>query len=280
VTAVVADLRLPASLRTIAEGLDHPEDVCWDPGAGVLLAGGEDGQLYRFDLAGGDGEVVTRIAGGWLTGLCVDNGGNAYCCDVNHGCVQRITQDGRVERYGEPIAYPNSPAFGADGTLWVSDSGDWERPTGRVVAIRPGGQTEVADMDPLSFANGVAVHDGWLYIVESARPGVVRFRLAGGDVEPVVALPNAVPDGLAFDADGGLWISCWQPNRIYRLDPAGQLATVVDDWSGTEVVTPTNVAFAGERLDVLVMASLGGRAVRAFDPGVAGAPLHRPEVTS
>jgi gluconolactonase len=30
--------------------------------------------------------------------------------------------------------------------------------------------------------------------------------------EPVIELERVVPDGLAFDADGGLWIGCWQPN--------------------------------------------------------------------
>jgi gluconolactonase len=269
-----------AGLRTVADGLDHPEDVCWDPGASVVLAGGEAGQLYRFGLDGEPAEVVVEIAGGWLTGLCVDGEGNAYGCDVNHGCVQRIAPDGRVDRHGAPIAFPNSPAFDADGTLWVSDSGDWEQPSGRVLAIRPDGATEACPIRPLHFANGLALHDGWLYVVESARPGVVRCRPGGGDVEQVVELPETVPDGLAFDAEGGLWVSCWQPNRVYRLAPGGELEIVVDDWSGTEVVTPTNVAFAGQRLDLLVMASLGGRAVRAFDPGVAGAPLHRPRLAA
>jgi hypothetical protein len=41
-------------------------------------------------------------------------------------------------------------------------------------------------------------------------------------------------------------------------------------------LTPTNVAFAGEHLDTLVLASLGGWAVKAIDPGVRGAPLQYP----
>ena len=97
----------------------------------------------------------------------------------------------------------------------------------------------------------------------------------GGPVEPVVELERVVPDGLAFDGAGGLWIGCWQPNRVYRLRD-GSLEIVVDDWTGEYVLTPTNLAFAGTDLDVLVLASLGGQAVKAVTPGVRGAPLSYP----
>lgn len=105
----------------------------------------------------------------------------------------------------------------------------------------------------------------------------MRPPLAGGCLEPVAELERVVPAGLTFDAGGRLWISCWQPNRVYRLAPEGELETVVDDWTGEYVLTPTNTAFAGEALDVLVLASPGGWAVKAIDPNVHGAPLHYPE---
>jgi sugar lactone lactonase YvrE len=109
---------------------------------------------------------------------------------------------------------------------------------------------------------------------------VIRLPLAGGPAEPVIELERVVPDGLAFDADGGLWIGCWQPNRVYRLGADGALDTVIDDWTGEYVLTPTNLAFAGEDLDVLVLASLGGQAVKAIDPGVRGAPLVYPRTVA
>jgi gluconolactonase len=105
-----------------------------------------------------------------------------------------------------------------------------------------------------------------------------RLPLAGGALEPVIELERVVPDGLAFDALGGLWIGCCQPNRVYRLSPEGELETIVDDWTGGYVLTPTNLAFAGDDLDVLVLASLGGQAVKAIDPGVRGAALSYPEL--
>ena len=261
-------------LRTVVDGLDHPEGICWAPDEGRLYAGGEAGQLYRFDLDGEHLELVARIAEGFLLGLAVDGAGSVYVCDPGNSCVQRVSPDGAVERFGEPIAFPNSPVFDAQGRLWVSDSGGWEEAGGGVVRIDPDGSGERV-LDGLRFANGLAVSGEWLYVVESAWPRVGRLPLEGGPVEPVVELERVVPDGLAFDGEGGLWIGCWQPNRVYRV-VGESLETVVDDWTGEYVLTPTNLAFAGADLDVLVLASLGGQAVKAITPGVRGAPLMYP----
>jgi sugar lactone lactonase YvrE len=266
---------LGRALRTVVDGLDHPEGVCWSPAERVLYAGGEAGQLYRFSLEGGEAELVTTIPGAFLLGVAIDGTGAVYACDAANGSVYRVSNDGDVQRYGSPIGYPNYPAFDADGGLWVSDSGRWETPTGAIFRIGPDGITERV-ADGLSFPNGLAIHDGWLYVAESTRPGVSRLPLAGGELERVVGLEQVVPDGLAFDAHGGLWIACWQPNRVYRLAPDGALAAMVDDWTGQYLFTPTNIAFAGRELDVLVLASLGGQAVKAIDPGVRGAPLNYP----
>lgn len=269
-------LLLGSGLRPLAEGLDHPEGVCWSVADRRLYAGGEAGQLYRFGLDGGEPEVVATVEGSFLVGLAADGEGAVYACDVNGGCVWRIAPDGAAARYGDPIPSPNYPAFASDGRLVVSDSGDWATATGGLVAIDPDGRTERIETRPLAFANGIAVRDGLVYVAESAVPGVARVPLEGGDAEIVCELDGAIPDGLAFDAEGGLWISCWQPNRILRLAPDGTLVTVIDDWSGIHLLTPTNIAFAGDELDVLAIASLGGWVVSAIDPGVRGLPLSYP----
>lgn len=268
-----------AGLRTVVDGLDHPEGVCWSPAEERVYAGGEAGQVYRFDLDGDELERVTTVPGGFLLGLAVDGAGCVYACDAGNGRVQRVSPDGAVERYGAPVGYPNYPAFDDRGRLWVSDSGGWEEAGGAIVRIDPDGATERV-AEALRFANGLAIAGQWLYAVESAWPRVIRLPVEGGPAEPVVELERVVPDGMAFDAEGGLWIGCWQPNRVYRLAPAGRLEAIVDDWTGEYVLTPTNLAFAGAELDVLVLASLGGQAVKAIDPGVRGAPLVYPRMVA
>lgn len=278
VRRVERGVRIPAGLRTVAEGLDHPEGICWCPRAGVLYAGGEAGQLYRLALTGGRPELVGTVPGAFFLGLATDAAGRVYACDINHRCVHRIDVGESVERHGDEIGYPNWPVFAPDGTLYVSDSGGWEDDDGGIVRITPSGRTTRLPTPALRFPNGMALRDGWLYVAESTWPGVVRVPLAGGTPEPVVALERAIPDGLAFDAAGGLWISCWQPNRILCLRPDGNLETVADDWSGIHVLTPNNMAFAGPALDELAFCALAGDVVRAFRPGVRGEPLHHPEV--
>jgi len=270
-------VRLGDGLRTLADGLDDVEAVCWDPGCGALYAGGEAGQLYRIGLDGRT-EVVVVVEGALLAGLAVDGGGDVYACDYRAGCVWRVRPDGSYGRHGEPIALPNYPVFDADGRLYVSDSGDWKETTGGVVVIEPDGATRRLETGPLRYANGLALDGDRLDVAESSAPAVARVPVNGGEAEVVVELEREVPDGIALDAEGGLWISCWQPNRILRVPPGGGRQVVVDDWTGVHVITPTNIAFAGEALDVLAIASLGGQTVQAIDPGVAGRPLSYPEL--
>ena len=106
---------LGPGLRTLVDGLDHPEGVCWSPTERVLYAGGEAGQLYRFGLEGGDWEQVAQVPGGSILGLALDGVGAVYLCDTGNGQVQRVSPDGGVEPYGGPIAYPNYPSSTATG---------------------------------------------------------------------------------------------------------------------------------------------------------------------
>lgn len=269
-------LRLPDGYRVFADGLNHPEGVCWCPLRSVIYAGSDTGQIYRVPAPGGRAEVIANIDGAFFVGLAVDGDGAVYACDINHHCVWRIEDGAPPQRYGPEIGYPNYPVFADDGRLFVSDSGDWETANGGVVVILPGGLSERLPVPALLFANGLALRGDWLYIVESAAPGVIRVPLEGGEPETVVDLDEVIPDGLAFDQEGGLWISCWQPNRVYRLGSEGEIALVADDWSGIHLVTPTNVAFVGDRLETLVTAALAGTALSAFEPGVPGMPLNYP----
>ncbi len=277
--AVERGVRLPAGLRGVAETLDHPEGLCWCPRAQALYAGGEHGQIYRIALERGTVELIAQIPHGFMLGLAVDGAGLVYACDIGNHRVQRIHPDGVVEPYSEEIGYPNYPVFANDGNLYVSDSGSWESDDGAIMRIEPGGRTTRLPTPALRFPNGLALLDDWLYVVESTRPGVVRIPRQGGEVMLVVELDQVIPDGLAFDAEGGLWISCWQPNRIMRLAPNGALDIVADDWSGIHVLTPNNLAFAGDDLAELAFAALAGNFIRAFAPAVAGRALNYPRVT-
>jgi gluconolactonase len=259
----------------LVRGLDHPEGVAWDPASGALWAGGEAGQLYRVDLAARDWHEAAR-APGFVLGLAVDGRGRvAVCCDSL--CV--LDGDGVRMLHGG-FTLPNYPAFGPDGTLWVSDSGTWERDDGRVFRLDADGTLEQFSERLPHFPNGCAVSpDGrHLWMVESRIPTVNRFDLATGEVDEVTRLDGTVPDGIALTDDGGVVVSCYRPDRIVHVDRDGIVSVVAEDRQGTHLAAPTNVVFVGPERDRLVSANLGRWHLTVVeDTGLRGVPLHHPD---
>jgi gluconolactonase len=258
-------------LSELGSELDHPEGVCWDPDAGVLYAGGELGQLYRVSLDGAVAEVGRFPK--FVLGLAVDGSGRVVACCKDAGVWRWDSEE--ISRVADGFAFANYPAFAPDGTLYVSDSGSaWGTNDG---CIRADGE-EISRAAP-SFTNGLAVSpDGaWLWVAESYEPRVGRIDLASGAYEEVVRIDGAVPDGLAFDDAGGVLVSCYRPDRVYRLSAAGELTVVAEDPQGTVLAAPTNVCFAGPELDRVVVANLGRWHLTVIDgTGLRGVPLHRP----
>jgi gluconolactonase len=265
------------ALRLFAEGLDHVEGVCWDPERGCIWAGGEAGQVYRVELDG-TVDVVATIVGGALLGLALDGGGRIYICDPGNHQVWRIFGDGSYESFGDPIDYPNYASFAADGKLYVLDSGSFDIATGKLFVIDVDGTTTRLDTRPLSYANGLCIDGDRLFVVESSVPGVAAMHLGDGSIEPVVEMARCNPDGLALDAAGGLLISCYQPNQLWRWTEKTGCELLLDDWTGEYVLSPTNIAFYGEGLDQLALASLCGTRINSIRPPHRGAALYYPNM--
>lgn len=266
--------------EVLAEGLDHPEGVAWGPD-GYVHAGGEAGQLYRVGL-GGEVEQFAST-GGFVLGLCLDGDGNVYACDSARGAVVRVSPSGEVGTYfagAGPLVSPNYPVFDAAGNLYVSESGEWGKDNGRLWMVRPGGRGEIWRDDLSAFPNGLALGPGGqdLYVVLSTLPGVVRVPLRGGPVETAVAFERKVPDGVAFDAEGRLYVSCYSPDEIWRVDRGGRAQLFASDWQRTVLAAPTNLAFCGPGLATLVVASLGRWHLAKLQVEVPGQPLHYPKV--
>jgi sugar lactone lactonase YvrE len=268
------------------EGLDHPEGVACGPD-GTTWAGGEAGQIYRISPEGHPTQIAST--GGFLLGLCLDGNGSIYVCDAAKHAVFRITPSGQVSTYstGTPqraMFNPNWPLFDAAGNLYVSDSGHWKKDDGCIYRIRPGGAAEVWTTAPTRFPNGMALAPDAksLYVVLSLLPGVVQVPInsdgSAGEPRPVVTLPNTVPDGLAFDSAGNLYISCYTPDVIYQRSPGGELAVLAEDPQHVTLSSPTNIAFCGVDRKSLVAASLGRWHLARARMPVAGLPLHYPRI--
>ena len=93
---------------------------------------------------------------------------------------------------------------------------------------------------------------------------------------------GTVPDGVAFDTEGNLYISRYRPDRIYRLSSGGELEVPAEDPEGTIMAAPTNIAFCGAERDVLVSFNLGRWHITRYhvNTNVLGAPLNYPKLDS
>jgi gluconolactonase len=271
-----------------ADGLNHPEGVTWNPFDGRVYAGGEAGEIYAVTL---DGDVsLMGSSGGSMLGLAVDGRGRVYACDVANGEIARWDgTTGAVDVYargvnGEDMDTPNVAAFGPDGALYVTCSGEDDRP--EIIRVPPGG----GDAEPWTAAvprypNGCLVTPGGdaLVVVEAKAERVVRVPIhadgSAGTPETLADLPDTDADGVALAADGSYWVTLYRPDGLVRIAPDGEVRTMVDDHLASHFDAPTNIAWVGEALDRAVVANVGGTFLSIADIGVVGHPLHYPEVS-
>lgn len=271
-----------------ASGLDHSEGIAWGLD-GYVYAGGEAGQIYRISLNAGK---VTEIAntGGFILGLALDASNNIYACDASDRSIKKIAPDGSVTTYAtgtdeDPFITPNYPVFDSKGNLYMCDSGDWKQDNGKIFKISPGGISEVWDRRLKEFPNGICIspNDGYLVVAMSLNPPRIAKVVIDRDEEPgkidtLVEIPDTVPDGVLFDREGFLYVSCYRPDRIYRLSPLGELEILADDFEGTVISAPTNLAFCGSGLDVLIGTNLGRWHMSKYNTDATGLPLNYPEL--
>jgi gluconolactonase len=289
----LGDPILPVDLvRVYAGGMDHPEGVTVGPD-GLVYAGGEAGQVYRLHGEGLEPELVGVSEGGFVLGLALDARGRIHACDALRKAVMRFDGAGSPTRYGwlpdeDPIAGCNHCAFDTGGRLYVSDSGHWPTPDGRVLRVPPGGGVADIWCDELrTLPNGVCVGPGeeHLYVAMSFGPGRidrVAFRADGsaGKVETYVELGDLVPDGLAFAENGDLYVVTYRPDAVFVVrNRTREVELVAEDATGTVLASPTNIAFGSLSGDpVLFCANIGRWHVAVLPLGVRGLPLAYPDL--
>lgn len=275
---------MTASFETVATDLDHAEGVAAGPD-GFLYAGGEAGQIYRIDADGSVREIAST--GGFIYGVTLDAAGNVYACDYGNASVIRISSEGLVTTYstgttGSPMRVPNFSAFDGEGNLYVTDSGEWGDDDGVIYRVAKDGATVVWTALAARFPNGCCLdaEGRTLLVVESHGRAIVRIPIRddgmAGEPQQVADLTGSQPDGIALAEDGSMFVGCYRPDTIFRVRLDGSFEVFAEDPDGVILNQPTNVAFAGESLDRLVVSSLGGWSLVAADAGVRGLPLRYP----
>jgi sugar lactone lactonase YvrE len=155
--------------------------------------------------------------------------------------VQSRTNDGAVDPSGRFLI----------GTLSL----DGRRGQERLVRLEHDGSLTVID-DDLGLSNGVAwsPDDATFYSVDTLASTIWAreydpMGLAVGARRALVHIDGGLPDGLAVDEEGMLWVAVWGAGEVRRYDLDGELLGTV------RVGAPqvSSVAFAGAALDVLVI---------------------------
>lgn len=269
-------------VRQFATGLDHPEGVAVGRD-GTVYAGGEAGQVYRISP---DGKRVETLAntGGFCLGITLDQRENIYVCDCGQRALFQVSQSGDVEVFADSAGdrkflNPNFSVFDSRGYLYFSDSGEWKKANGVVYRADPQGNVSLFCTGPFHFANGLAldIDERHIYIVESNLDRVARVEIktdgTAGPPEVFAEGLLTVPDGLAFDAQGVLYVTTYGSSCIYRVTPAREVALVCQDVENELLCLVTNCAFAGPNFDQLIVANLGHTHLSVLDLRIKGQPL-------
>ena len=275
-------------VEIIQTGLDHPECINFGPD-GRLYAGGMTGQVYvmtppRFELR------QLAKSEGFIGGVAADADGNVYACNAGRRCVEKVSLKGEVRTYcaaapDGPLVAPNYGSFDAAGNYYFSDSGEYWKPSGRLIRVSLDGKAESMIGGNWHYTNGLAISpkDGSIFMIESTAADILRIPISRdgrpGRPEIYAQLQGNILDGLAFAASGNLYCSCYLPNRIFVIYPDQNIELLIEDTTGEVLNQPTNVAFE-PRGTRLFHANLGGVHVGAFDVGEKGMPLFYPKLHS
>lgn len=311
-----------SAIDRLGRGLARPECVLctsngriyasdWGGGVTVIEA---DRSQWRLLARGADFQVRPN-------GICLMPDGTILLCHLGDelGGVFRLGADGSLQPFltevdGMPLPPTNYAHLDADGRVWVSVStrlvpraGGYRRDhaDGFIVLVDARGARVVAD--GLGYTNECIVHpDGRrLFVNETFARRLVSFDIGGSSElsgKSVIAEfgPGTFPDGLAFDAEGGAWVTSIVSNRVIRVAPDGVQEVVIEDadpdhlawveaaYQGNGMGRPhldqvrsvllrniSSLAFGGKHLRTAFLGCLLGDSLCAFRSPVAGhAPAH------
>jgi uncharacterized protein (TIGR03437 family) len=214
----------------------------------------------------GDGGLAVNASLSNMLGLALDNAGNLYIADSGNRRVRKVTSAGIISTIagtgvqgfsgdGGPAtsAQLNTPAsiiFSA-GNLYIADSSNQRirriSSDGTITTVAGNGVTGFSgDGGPatgasLAFPLGMAMDSGGnLYFADGNNNRVRRISPAGvittvagdgvgrfaGDQGPASSASLDVPEDVAFDGAGNLYIADAGNNRVRKVDSSGLISTL------------------------------------------------------
>ncbi len=216
--------------------------------------------VYRVDLNYNIQPFITDLMN--ATGLAFDREGLLYISSRHDGIVYQATDQGSLSVYVEGMGVATGLAFDTDENLYVGDR------SGTIFKISRDRQIYVfTTLEPSISAYHLAFGPGgYLYVTgptTSSYDCVYRVSPAG-EVE-VFYRGLGRPQGLAFDAQGNLYVAASMGGRkgVVRIDPDRNAELFL---SGPNIV---GLAFTPSR--AMIVAT--NNALFRVDVGIQGRPL-------
>jgi sugar lactone lactonase YvrE len=233
------DLMRPECVLTTRRGDIYTAD--WRSGVAHIRP---DRQQIFYAAQAVDGETIKpngialRADGSFLLAHLGDEFGGVFHMQRNGSTRPVLT-----EVQGQRLPPCNFPLEDAQGRLWLSVS---TRKKPRALGYRPDcddgfiickdarGARIVAD--GLGYTNelGIDPSGRWLYVNETFARKLSRFAIgANAELGPKELVcefgAGDYPDGLAFDAQGGVWVVSIVSNRLLWVDGRGQPRVMLQD---------------------------------------------------
>jgi streptogramin lyase len=308
-------------IEFVGTGLNRPECVLAHRSGLLITADWTDsGGIALVDQAGAVVRILAKDAPRPMrpNGVALEPGGSVLLADlgVEEGGVWRLDPGGHVEPVlveigGHVLPPTNFVLRDSEERLWItvstrlrprSDAYRRDVADGFIVLLKAGKARIAAD--GLGFTNECILSpDGtYLYVNETFARRLSRFPLrANGDLGAKEIFAEfgegTFPDGIAFDADGGLWVTSIVSNRVIRVAPDRHQELILEDadpdhlrwvetaYSEHRVGRPhldrltsrklqniSSLAFGGSDLKTAYLGCLLGDSVASFRTGTPGHP--------
>lgn len=254
----------------------HPAVYRYDPATG-RNEGRETGKLVSAVIPAANGRLLVASQDG-IEWLDFATGALAAFANPEEGIADNRLNDAKT---------------GPDGAIWIGSRSmqiDASKPSGALYRVTADGASQRKE-GGIVVSNGLGWSpDGRTFYFVDTIPGLIYAydsdpatgALSHRRVFARVPESEGRPDGLAVDAEGGVWCAIWDGWRVVRWLPDGSQDMTID----LPVPRPSSIAFGGEGLRTMFITSARTRlpastlaeaplsgGLFACTPGVAGVPV-------
>lgn len=231
----------------------YSEGPVADTDGNIFFTAPPGGLIFKMDK---HGHISAWARSVWPNGQVILDNGDHLICDSKLGVVRRFNKWGSwvaEETYifcgNEKVSTPNDLAVHADGRIYFTDS---IRHNGKIWLKKFTGDQEII-ASGLDYPNGIVICPKFecLYVAESYKNRILKINIEPPhDISVFALLPEHIskrkeqnlPDGLALDEDGNLWVAHYGMESVHVLSPGGKVLQTIN----TGIPLTSNVFMMGK----------------------------------